>query len=59
MSGRDGGQSVETILDFHMCTEEDFKDFPPATLDSERVLNSILTDPKRGLFCLDWDKLAD
>ena len=59
LSGRQNGESKETIIDHHMCTEEDFKEFPPPTLDAERVLNSILEDPKRGLFCVDWDKLGD
>ena len=29
MSGRKDGKSKETILPYHMCTEEDFKHFAP------------------------------
>ena len=49
---------METILDYHLCTWDDLKDFPEPTLDSQRVLNAIMNNPKRGLFCFDWDKLA-
>ena len=42
-----------------MCTEEDFQHFAPPTQDSQRVLNSILSDPKRGLYCFDWEELSD
>ena len=55
MSGRTDGKLVETLLDYHMCTWEDLEHFAPPTLDSERVLNSIMEDPKRGLFCFDWE----
>ena len=59
MAGRKNGETHDIILPYHECTEEDFEHFAPPTLDSERVLNSILSDPKRGLFCLNWDELAD
>ena len=59
MSGRTAGKSEEIILSFHVCTEEDLKYFAPPTADAGRVLNSIMADPKRALFCFDWDKLAD
>ena len=31
MAGRKEGKIMETILDWHMCTEEDFEDFAPPT----------------------------
>ena len=36
--GRRQGKINETILDYHICTEQDFKDFAPPTLDANRVL---------------------
>ena len=59
MSGRRNGELQETILDYHLCTDEDFESFAPPTLDASRVLNSIQNDPERGLYCFDWDKLGD
>ena len=34
MSGRHDGKSHETILDYHICSEEDLKEFAPPTLDA-------------------------
>ena len=59
MSGRNQGKLHEEILDYHECSWEDFKNWPEPTFDSRRVLNSIMSDPKRGLFCFDWEKLAE
>ena len=47
------------MIDYHICTEEDFADFPPPTYDAERMLQSILSDQKRGLYCVDWEELAE
>ena len=52
LSGRRQGKSIETILNYHKCTWDDLKDFPAPTLDSGRVLNSIMSDPERSMFCL-------
>ena len=57
--GRQKSEIYEKILDYHVCTEEDFKEFAQPTLDSERVLISILNDPKRGLLCFDWEQLSE
>lgn len=59
LSGRRDGKSHETLLDFHLCTEEDFVDWPPPTVDSKRMLDKILKDPKRGLYCIDWEKYGE
>ena len=39
-----------------MCTEEDLAKFAPPTFDSEKVLNKIMSNPKRGLYCFDWER---
>ena len=59
MAGRKNGVIYDKILDYHECTQEDLKNFAPPTLDSERVLESILSDPNRALFCFDWDQLSE
>ena len=59
LSGRKGGKNFETVLDHHLCTEEDMKDFPEPNIDSQRALNSIMTNEKRGLYCFDWDKIGE
>ena len=46
-------------MEFHLCTEEDFKDFAPPTPDAQRILNAILSDPNRGLYCVDWERYGD
>ena len=59
LSGREDGKSIEKRLDYHLCTEEDFKDFAEPTLDAKKKVDKILKDPKRGLYCFDWDKIAE
>ena len=34
LAGRAEGKSHETILDYHLCQEQDFKDFAPPTLEA-------------------------
>jgi len=58
-TGRKDGKTRETHLDYHLCTEKDFVDFAPPTPDAGRALSSILNDPKRGLYCLDWEKYGE
>ena len=55
MAGRKKGVRYDKILEYHECTDQDFQKFAPPTLDSESVLAAILDDPKRALFCFDWD----
>ena len=59
IAGRTDGKIFEQILDFHKCTDDDFKGFAPPTPDAARTLKKIQDDPKRALFCIDWDKLGD
>ena len=55
-TGRNQGKSRETLVEFHVCSEEDFVDFAPPNPDAERRLNAILEDPHRGLYCIDWKR---
>ena len=59
LAGRNNGQIFEQILDFHKCTDKDLEKFAPPTQDAERTLNKILSNPKRTLFCIDWDKIGE
>ena len=33
LAGKKNGENVDTLLDYHMCTEEDFREMPNATDD--------------------------
>ena len=57
--GRDDGETTERIMDFHECTDEDLKYFAPPSNDAEQLLTKIREDPKRALFCIDWDEYGD
>ena len=59
ISGRTDGQTREKILDFHNCTAEDLEQFAPPIIDSELLLNKIIDDPDRNLYCFDWEELKD
>ena len=52
--GRKDNVEYEKIIPHHKCTEEDYKDFYPVAPKSEKALEIIKTDEKRGLYCLDW-----
>ena len=45
-------------LEFHKCTEEDYAMFSPPEPGSVGPLNAIKSDPKRGMWCIDWSKIA-
>ena len=42
-------------MNYHNCTDADYKEFYPVKKQSEKVLLDIKTDPDRGLLCLDWE----
>ena len=58
IGGRKNGESIEEIIDFHRCTDEDFEEFAPPSADADRTLKKILKDEDRGLFCIDWEKFG-
>ncbi len=47
------GTLFGTSIPYHMCTEEDYKDFYPPSKRSKDLLQSIKDDPERGLYCID------
>jgi len=59
ISGKSNGEIKAKLIDFHRCTEEDLEEFATPTVDAAHTLKKILDDPKRGLYCLDWQKLGE
>ena len=55
MYGRKNGQEYERILSYHNCTDADYDEFYPVKKQSAGTLKAIRNDPRRGMFCLDWD----
>ena len=53
--GIHNGKEYERFIPFHNCTEEDWEQFPPVQKASADAISAIRSDPKRGMFCLDWD----
>ena len=53
------GNYTERILEHHRCTKEELAQFAPPTIYAEATLNKYLTDPKKGMFCVDYEKLDE
>lgn len=53
------GRSYERIYPYHKCTAEDFARFAPPAPEAEGLLKAYTEDPKRYLFCLDWERYGD
>ena len=51
--GRKNGESFEKIMDYHICTEDDWAEFTPPSKGSADGFEQLKNDPKRGMFCLD------
>ena len=51
--GKEEGTPYEKVIDYHKCTEEDYKQFYPVSKRSSVQLAQILDNPKRGFFCAD------
>ena len=54
------GENGEKIVPYHPCSAEELNDFPPPIPDSVGLMEIYKKEnPKRHLFCLDWDKLGE
>ena len=51
--GRKDGESFEKVMDYHICTEDDWAEFTPPSRGSADGWEQLKNDPKRGMFCLD------
>ena len=56
MYGKKNGVAFEDVLPYHNCTDADWAEFPPPSKASKDAFESITSDPKRGMFCIDWSK---
>ena len=59
--GNKDGVPFEKILPFHRCEESDWALFAPPAKGHKDRIDLIKENPKRGMFCLDWepDELMD
>ena len=51
------GESHEKILSLHKCTEKDWGDFDEPAKGMEDQIDSIKSDPNRGMYCLDKNQM--
>ena len=55
MYGFKDGVQFEKLLDYHVCTDEDYAEFNQISEGSLKFYNEIRDDEKRGFLCLNWD----
>ena len=48
------GVEYEKMIPYHKCTEEDWAQFPPASIGSYDAIEQIKKNPDRGMYCIDW-----
>ena len=53
--GKKEGKEFEKLLDYHVCTDEDYDAFYPIIESEEKQLQQIRETENRGFLCLDWD----
>ena len=56
LSGKREGKDFQRILPHYKCTDEDYNKFYPVENNSKILLESLKSDPDRGLFCINWDE---
>ena len=58
LDGARDGIPFEKMLTYHKCEEEDYAEFYPVGRSHVENFNSIKTNEKRGLYCVDqFDEL--
>ena len=57
--GKKDGVAYDRMLDFHVCTEEEYAQFAPPDAGSESLMKMFRTDPKNSLYCIDREKEKD
>ena len=53
------GVESQTILPFHLCTDDDLNEFAAPVGESAAMIQSVRQSENRGLFCLDYDSIGD
>lgn len=49
------GEDATYEVPFHQCTDEDYAKFMPPNKAATAGLDKRKKDPKRGLWCIDWE----
>ena len=54
-------ERAERLLPYHRCTEADFDQFHPPSVDSAPLFEAYKSNvgSDRGLYCFDWEKIGD
>ena len=52
----EAGETKNELLGTHKCTKDDLSDFYPVSKQSQETYDKLISDPKRGLLCLDWSQ---
>ena len=52
--GKSEGKEYDKVLPYHRCTDKDWVKFSPISSKSKESMQVRKTDPKKGLFCIDW-----
>ena len=55
LHGFQDGEIVQHIYPYHRCTWEDIATFYPVEKQSSDLLQTLMDDPDRGLFCIEFD----
>ena len=59
LTGKKDGVEFETILDHHICTEEDYASFPDPAPEAQMVPFQMLNKRKSGLLCINLENYRD
>lgn len=49
------GKSEAREIPAYRCSDTDYAQFHPIDESAEGLLNKLKLDPKRGLYCIDWN----
>ena len=50
------GEKYQKMIPYHICTDSDWALFPEASFSSVDTIEQIRQNPKRGMYCIDWDQ---
>ena len=53
------GEIYEKFIPVHHCTSEELDDFATPVSEAQGLVNAFKNQPKRNLYCIDWEKYGD
>ena len=53
------GVTYEKFIPVHHCTSEELDEFATPVSESVGLINAFKTQPKRNLYCIDWEKYGN